>query len=124
MSLFRGACEQRILEDLRLRGNPVADLRYYRTMALIAFGKLGIHGGLRIIDGAAVKKSEIEVAGSLGKVKVFDWCNGQCPRRAHNFLVCLQMISEALREGWILDTVANSNAGFLINHLISSLFRT
>lgn len=68
MDWFRGACKQKGLEDLRLRGNPVADLQHYRTMALIAFGKLGIHGGLRMIDGIAVKKSEIEVAGSLSKV--------------------------------------------------------
>jgi hypothetical protein len=68
MLLYRGACEQRNLEDIRLRGNSVADLRYFRTMTLIAFGKPGMHGGLRMIDGIVVKKSELEVAGSLSKV--------------------------------------------------------
>ena len=66
--LLRGACEQKFLENLRLQGNPVACCRHYRTMAIIAFGKQGLHNVLRVIDGVAVKRSELEVASSLSKV--------------------------------------------------------
>ena len=65
---MRGACEQGTLEDLRLRGNPIAALPHYRTMCLLAFGKNSMHSGIRTIDGEAVKRSELELAVSLGKV--------------------------------------------------------
>ena len=81
---LRGLTEQPRLEALWLRGNPVTELYCYRLMCIAAVGK-----SLRTIDGEAVKRHEVERAMSLGP-----------------------MVSEAIRDGWVLDTVPAPDADY------------
>jgi hypothetical protein len=81
---FRGIKPLPSLETLVLRGNPITALYHYRTMAIAAIGKQ-----LRNIDGETVKKHEIERAERLGKA-----------------------VAEAIREGWLLDTMQNPDSDY------------
>lgn len=81
---LRGLTEQPRLEALWLRGNPVTELYCYRLMCIAAVGKC-----LRTIDGEAVKRHEVERAMLLGP-----------------------MVSEAIRDGWVLDTVPAPDADY------------
>ena len=81
---FRGLAEQPRLEVLWLKGNPVTKLYCYRLMCCAAVGK-----SLRIIDGEPVKKHEMDRAMSLGGI-----------------------VAEAIRDGWVLDTVPAPGADY------------
>ena len=81
---LRGLTEQPRLEILWLKGNPVTNLYCYRLMCIAAVGK-----SLRMIDGEAVKKFETERALSLGPT-----------------------VTEAVRDGWVLDTVPAPDADY------------
>lgn len=52
------------MESLWLQGNPIAETFHYRTMAIAAIGST-----LRLIDGEAVRRVELQRAKQLGKVQ-------------------------------------------------------
>jgi hypothetical protein len=81
---LRGLTEQPRLEILWLKGNPVTNLYCYRLMCIAAVGK-----SLRTIDGEPVKKNEVERALALGPI-----------------------VAEAIRDGWVLDTVPALDADY------------
>lgn len=81
---LRGFTDQPRLETLWLKGNPVTNLYCYRLMCIAAVGR-----SLRMIDGEAVKKYEMERALSLGPT-----------------------VAEAIRDGWVLDTVPALDADY------------
>lgn len=81
---LRGLTEQPRLEILWLKGNPVTSLYCYRLMCIAVVGK-----SLRMIDGEPVRRHEMERALSLGP-----------------------SIAEAIRDGWVLDTVPALDADY------------
>lgn len=81
---LRGLVAIPSLERIDLKGNPLASLRHYRVMVIAAVGR-----NVRVIDGELVRKTEVECAMFLGNV-----------------------VADALREGWILDTVPDPEADY------------
>lgn len=81
---FMGIAPSSTIETLVLSGNPIAQRRHYRLMAVVAFGK-----NLRTIDHEPVTRSERERALALGKA-----------------------VGQGIRNGWLLDDSRNPDSDF------------